>query len=218
MAYTFPLGRQSLSDLLRVRTVKWSDKRNDELSGVGSGRTWQASLADPLWTAQVALVPMRPADMEEIAAIIRKLQGAKNSFAMVDPAKRYPKADPAGTILGAAAVIISAIGGDRQSLTFSGLPAGYVLTRGDKAHANYGPAPSRRYFFEVSETVAANGAGVATFEVFPAVPLLLTTGTAVTLALPSCRGFIVPGSFDSGTADAVANVTAGAGFTFMERR
>ena len=218
MAFTFPLSQGALSDLLRIRTVKWDTQRNDELSGIGSGRTWQASLAAPLWTAQVSLVPMRSADMEEIAAIIRKLQGAKNSFALTDPSKRYPKADPTGSILGAAAVTISAIGGDRQSLTLAGLPAGYVLTRGDKAHANYGSSPSRRWFFEVSETVTASGGGTATFEVFPTVPLSVTTATAVTLALPACRGFIVPKTFDPGTADALSNVTAGAGFTFMERR
>lgn len=216
MAFSFPLTSAVLSDILPVESVVWDSNRSDEFSGSGDARTWQTNLADPLWTAEVGLVPRYHADIKEIAAVIRKLQGAKHCLELVDPISPYPKMDPDGSILGASAVTISAIAVNRQSVTLAGLPVGYVLTRGDKAHADYSSSPSRRYFFEISETVTANGSGNATFEVYPTVPLLLNTSTAVTLKKPSCRGFIMPGTFKPGTATDM--FTRGAGFTFMERR
>lgn len=215
MAYTFPLALTVLSDILPIESVIWTDHRNDELSGIGSGRTWQANLADPLWTAEAGLALGYHADMKEIAAVVRKLQGAKNSFFLVDPTSPYPKSDPTGSILGSSSVTISAIGTDRQAITLAGLPASYVLTRGDKGQVNYS-SPSRTWFFEVSETVTASGGGAATFEVYPTVPLLVATSAAVILKKPACKGFIMPGTFKPGTAADM--FTRSAGFTFMERR
>ena len=44
-----------LSDLLCIDSVTWDVQRNDELSGSGDGRVWQAELAPPLWTADIAI-------------------------------------------------------------------------------------------------------------------------------------------------------------------
>src|SRR5690606_16055831 len=109
------------------------------------------------------------------------------------------------------------VGENNKSLSLSGLPAGYVLTIGDKGQIVYSSSPTRNFFFEVSETVAADGDGLTPeFEVFPHLPPGLTTGLSVTLIKPACRGFIMPGTFNPGTARGM--ITTGAGFTFMERR
>lgn len=217
MAYSFPLARTALSDLLPINAVVWDNMRLDELSGSGDGRFWQTELATPLWTAEVTLDVRYHQEIKEIAATIRKLQGAKYSFDLEDPLSKYPYADPDGSILGVSAVTISAISGDRQTLTLGGLPAAYVLTKGDKGSLPYTVgAVTKKYFFEVSETVAASGGGVAVFEVFPTIPAAATVGAAVTLKRPTCRGFIKPESFKPGTAQNL--FTSGASFTFLERR
>jgi len=216
MAFSFPLAVAALSDILPIESVVWGDQRNDELSGSGDARTWAANLADPLWTAEVGLPPGYHADMKEIAAVIRKLQGPRNSFFLVDPLSRYPKSDPIGSILGSSTVVIDAIASDRQAISLGGLPANFALTRGDKGQVNYSSSPSRTWFFEVSETVTANSGGEVTFEVYPTVPLLVAVAAAVILKKPACKGFIMPGTFKPGTAADM--FTRGAGFTFMERR
>jgi hypothetical protein len=217
MAYSFPLARAALSDLLPINAVSWGAMRLDEMSGSGDGRFWQAELAPPLWQAEVTLDVRYHQEIKEIAATIRKLQGAKNSFDLEDPLSKYPYQDPDGSILGASAVVVSAISGDRQTLTLSGLPALYKLTKGDKGSLDYtNGAATRKYFFEVSETVTASGGGVVSFEVFPTVPLGAAVAAAVTLARPTCRGFIKPDSFKPGTAQNL--FTSGASFTFLERR
>ena len=217
MAFTYPLSLASLADLFVIEEVEWDVQRNDELSGTGDARVWQAELADPLWTGRVTLVPAYHDAVKQIAARIRKLYGAQESFLLFDPLSKFPQADPAGVILGEAAVVIDAIGSGNRSLRLSGLPAGYVLTIGDKGQIVYSSSPTRNFFFEVSETVAADGDGLTPeFEVFPHLPPGLTTGLSVILVKPACRGFIMPGSFKPGAATGM--ITSGAGFPFMERR
>jgi len=99
MAVTYPYPLAYLNDRLRIAEVDWTIQRNDELSGGGDGRVWQAELADPLWTADIRLATSYLDDAEELAAIIRKLHGAQESFFLCHPYRRYPRADPAGAVL-----------------------------------------------------------------------------------------------------------------------
>lgn len=217
MAYTYPLSLASLADLFQIEEVVWDVQRNDELSGTGDARVWQAELADPLWRGDVKLIPAYHDQVKQIAARIRKLYGAQESFLLYDPLSQYPQADPDGSLLGSSTVIVASVGENNKSLSLSGLPAGYVLTIGDKAQIAYGSDPVRNFFFEVSETVTADGEGAtAEFEIFPHVPPGVAADDEVVLIKPACRGFIMPGTFNPGTARGM--ITTGAGFTFMERR
>lgn len=74
-----------LSDKLCIETVVWDIQRNDELSGSGDGRVWQAELAPPLWTAEITVNPNYHKDIKKIAALIRGLKGSKESFMLSDP-------------------------------------------------------------------------------------------------------------------------------------
>lgn len=89
-----------LADHLKIASVTWSVQRNDELSGVGDGRIWQAELAPPLWTGDVGIDALNNADAKQIAARVRGLHGARDAFFLYDPASKYPQADPDGMILG----------------------------------------------------------------------------------------------------------------------
>lgn len=211
----YPYAVASLADRLSISSVLWDIRRNDELSGIADGRVWQAEHSDPLWTADVKLVLNEHDAAKQIAALIRKLHGAQESFFLFDPVSPYPQADPDGSIVGASTVQVHSVGTDRHTIRLKGLPASYVLTIGDKAQITF--ATTYTYFCEVSETVTADGSGVtAEFEVFPHVPVGVAANDAVNLKKPACKGFIMPGSHSPGTA--VGPFTTDAGFRFMERR
>lgn len=212
MPYTSPFAKSVLSDILKVRSVTWDIHRNDEMSGTGDASSWQTELADPMWRATVELSTHYAKVTKEAVAILRSLNGAASSFYLVDPSSPYPAADPTGSILGSSSVTIGTIGSDRNSMSLSGLPGGYKLTAGDKGQILYSSS-AKNYFFEVSESVT----GGASFQVFPRIPLAITTGASVILKEPACKMFIVPGSFSPGSV-VPGFIMEGVSFTAMERR
>lgn len=217
MALTYPYGLAVLADILPIRSATWDIRRADELSGSGDGRVWQAELADPLWTATVTLAPRRHGEMKRIAALIRKLHGAQEAFWLTDPLSPYPQADPDGSVLGAATVQVHSVGSERRTLRLKGLPAGYQLTLGDKGQIAFSSDPAETFFFEFSESSAADGSGItAEAEVFPFVPAGVAADDAATLAKPACKMFVMPGSHNPGRAGRL--LTDGQSFTAMERR
>ncbi len=217
MAITFPLATSVLADKLKIKSVVFDIKRNDELSGSGDGRLWQAELAPPLWTAEVALRTDFNDAAKQIAAIIRKLNGSQEAFFLFDPISKYPQYDPTGSILGASTVTISSIISGRNSLALTGLPAGYRITVGDKMSIAYSSSPTRYAFLEASETITANGSGVTgQIEVFPHVPVGISAAAAVTLKKPACKMILMPGSHNPGTAQ--MPFTENAGFQAIQRK
>lgn len=218
MTVTYPYSLAFLAEILPISAVTWSIKRNDRVSGQGSGRVWQAEMAPPLWTAKVELdeaVYIR--DAEQIAARIRKLHGAQESFFLYNPALQYPRSDPKGLVLGNRVVTIAAIGSDRASFSLTGLPAGYQLTDGDKMSLTYGASPTSYGFFEVSEPAISNSQGATNvFGIFPHLPAGVAVGARVTLAKPACLVFIQPESHNPGRAN--RGLQGGAGFDAMQRK
>lgn len=217
MAIVYPYALTVLANRLVIESVTWDIHRNDELSGTGDARIWQAELADPLWTARVQLALDEHDSLKQVAALIRKLHGAQESFWLYDPLSQYPQADPTGSVLGASTVQVHAVGEDNDSLRLKGLPAGYALTLGDKGQIAFSSEPTQNYFFEFSESIVAGGDGItAAVAVFPHVPPGVAEDDAVTLARPACEVFVMPRSHSPG--EARSTITTGAGFTVMERR
>ena len=214
MAVSYPYSLPAFADLLKISSIVWDIQRNDELSGSGDGRVWQAELAPPLWTGTVTLSDMYNAEAKQIAARIRKLHGAQEALFLYDPLSKYPQADPDGTKLGSASVSVVALGADNASLSLQGLPAGYRLTVGDKIQVGYG---GRYAFLEVSETASADGQGITpVFGVFPHLPAGFTAGLGVILLLPACKCLIMPGSHNPGTAS--GPITSGATFKVIQKK
>lgn len=217
MAASFPYALADFANLLRIEEVVWDIKRNDELSGVGDGRVWQAELADPLWTADVSLVPATHAQAEQIAALIRRLRGAQESFYLHNPKLPYPQYDPTGTLLGANVVTIASISAGRDAIALTGLPANYRITLADKMQVNFSSAPVRTWFGEASETVTASGAGTtAQIAIFPPLPPGINSGASIVLKRPAAKMFIMPDSHNPGTSRDL--YTRGQSFKAMERR
>ncbi|WP_085025597.1 hypothetical protein [Ensifer aridi] len=208
-----PLPLSEIFDRLPIASVVWSIQRNDELSGVGSGTFWQAELAPVLWTAEVTLGRGLNDELKQAAALIRKLDGARQSFMLCDPVSVYPQADPKGTVLGAAQVTLGAIGSDRTVAPLQGLPAGYVLTIGDKLQIQ---SAGKTAFVEVSNTIAALAGGTANVSIFPRLPAWVAAGATVVLKRPACPVVIFPESHNPGTARRA--VTEGAAFKVIQKK
>ncbi|OLP56674.1 hypothetical protein BJF92_11335 [Rhizobium rhizosphaerae] len=217
MSVVYPYPVEALSDQLRIESILWDIQRNDEISGDGEGSVWQAELAPPLWVGTISLVPMDSGEARRIAARLRKLHGMQEALFFVDPSTEYPQADPEGLILGNATINIASVSSDRDAMSFSGFPAGYRLTEGDKLQISYGSDPVRFAFLEISEAGAANGVGTTPqLGVFPHVPVGVGAGLSARFAKPACRCVVMTGSHNPGTARKV--VTEGAGFKLIEKR
>jgi hypothetical protein len=216
MALSFPLPLNTFADRLKIQSVNWRFERYDELSGLGTGEVLAAQLAPPRLVGDVELVPMYHPAAAQVQALIESLDGAINSFYLYAPQRRYPQYDPTGSILGASVVSIQTVGANNKSLRLQGLPSGYVLTLGDYLSFDYGSNPTRRALHRIVETVTTPGTGISPhFEVRPHLRPGVVTGLAVTLAKPAAKVFIVPGSFNPGTASGV--ITEGMSFQVMQR-
>jgi hypothetical protein len=216
MTLTFPYSLPFFADRLPISSVEWGIKRRDSLSGQGSGRIWQSELADPLWRAVVELDRRSSGEMKQYAAQIRALRGAQETFWLFDPLSPYPQRDPRGLVLGSSLVQINTIGNDRRSISFKGLPAGYVLTIADKFQVSWGSNPVQYAFLEISEGGVAGGDGVTpALSVFPNVPDGLAVNAITNFAKPACRMVIMPDSHMPGRAR--RHLTEGAGFTAIEK-
>lgn len=215
MAITYPLSIETLADRIPISGVVWSVQRNDQFSGLGSGQFWQAELAPPLWTADVAIAAMPMREALRVAAIIRSLDGSRGTFYLYDPQALYPWDDPDGTILGSSTVTITSVGSNKWDLGMEGFPAGYRLRAGDKFQLVH--SETKESFHEVARQATANGSGqMIALDAFPSIPAIMTTGDAVILKKPQCRMVIYPGSFNPGTSDGVN--TTGASFKAIQKR
>jgi hypothetical protein len=133
-------------------------------------------------------------DPGAVEAVLSALQVPGRTF-MADARKRpYPRNDPTGSLLGAAAPVIASLPAGGRSMTLSGLPAGYILRAGDYLSFTRG-SPVRHEMHQIVTDAVANGSGVSPeFEVVPGIRPGVTVSTAVVLARPFFRAVLVPGS------------------------
>lgn len=217
MAISYPYSVNFFADKLKIESVEWTIQRNDELSGGGDGRVWQAELAPPLWVGTISLTVMRINEAKQIAALVRKLHGAQEALFLYDPQSKYPQADPTGSIIGSSTVTVNSVGASRRTLSLTGFPAGYKMTLADKMTIAFGSNPTRYAFLEVSEDVTANGSGVTgQFEVFPHVPPGIISGETVTIVKPFCKCIIYPDSHAAGRAQQM--IVDDAGFKVIQKK
>lgn len=203
-------------DQLKIRSVRWQLQRFDEMSGLASGDVLAAESSAPKWSGDVVLAPMYHADAAQTQALVESLDGPMRSFYLYAPQLPYPQDDPDGSKLGAAAPTIHTVGANNKSLRITGLPNGYRLTVGDFLAFDYGVNPLRRAFHRVVETAQASSGGLTPlFEVRPHLRPGVVTGLAVALSKPAAKVFIMPDTFDPGTAEGV--ITSGMSFQVMQR-
>ncbi|MCB5412345.1 hypothetical protein [Pseudogemmobacter faecipullorum] len=133
MALTFPYPLAFLSDVLRAGDVSFDMRRNDEMSGSGSGQFWAAELAPPLWQVTMSLAARRPEQAREIDAKIRALGIGRQTLLFTDPTYApASRIDPGGS------ASIGSISADRTRISLAGLLPDYVATIGDRISVSLG--------------------------------------------------------------------------------
>lgn len=155
------------------------------------GDTFPINFGPRLWGGTVMTKTHSRAKEAEAVGLIEVLQQEGATFFVTDAIYAAPQKDPTGSILGASTVTITAKPSN-QEMTLSGLPANYVLTRGDKISFGYGTG--RYALHRIVDSVTASAGGVATVQVQPFIrgnPV----GAAVTLVKPKCLAILVPGSY-----------------------
>ncbi|UJW87952.1 hypothetical protein [Devosia sp. SL43] len=206
-----PYAVEDFADLLKLRAAPFIPMPMENVSELGSGEFLTADMGPTLYQAACETAPMPNAEAHGLMALIQALGGSKECFYLPDYMRLYPAADPDGSILAASAPTIHTIGGDRRTMRITGLPAGYVITRGDYIAVDYG-SPSRRALIKAAETVTASGAGLTpSFAVSYPIGPGVTTTLAVILKKPAAKVKMVPGTLSISPVDilnAVISFTA----------
>lgn len=199
MPLTFPLTAALFMQTLLIEEVTFDDPVNVEVNTTGGGEIMRSQLAPQLWVGEARMSTMtrREAGSPDVLLSVLRREGA--TFYAYDTRRTFPQADPTGAILGAATVLVD-LNPNPREIRLSGLPAGYVLTRGDYLAWDYGSPTTRRALHRVVDaTVTASGVGgTSLFEVTPPVrPGVILT--AVTLIRAACKAVILPDSVSKGS-------------------
>lgn len=193
-AMTFPMTTADLVDRMMVDTVQWSLREFQELSGTAGGEWIAADLGPRLWEAEVSTVMADLDTIEALRARFNLLDGAIHSFYLYDPARPNPSTDPTGALLASAEVEIGAIEANRKEVSFTGLPAGFVLPEGTFFSVTAG-APARTVLAQIAATVTADSDGeTPAVEFRPHLRHWVTAGMAVRLLKPVAKVKVVSGS------------------------
>lgn len=94
-------------------------------------------------------------DCIELEAMLRALKGMVYPFYAEDTRRLYPRRGPQSAAYGSAA-LASIVGAGRSEVTFTGLPAGLILSVGDKFSLEI---EGLDRLFEIQEQVVASGSG-----------------------------------------------------------
>lgn len=185
-----------LNDLLITKeAVTVGLQRNDEMSGSGDGRYWAAELARPLWTATLNLSALGRncrGRAREIDAKFRAL-GVNRAFLWADPTYDGPRFG-ATAELAASTVTIRAINTGRTRIALSGLPAGFVISPGDRFSVEW--ATGRHYMAEfLEEDTAISNGTTGGSDIYPLPPLGMAIGMTVNLIRPTIKAIVPPDGF-----------------------
>lgn len=213
-AITFPVPLADM-DVLQIDSVRFELQEGLQQSRARGGGQIRGSVADPIWRATVTLADCGPREAAERDALLDVLRGPGAEFHLCHPLIEAPARDPDGAVLGAAAVTIGAIDADGKRLTLSGLPANYILTRGDLLSYAHG-ADRRALHRVVTAQAHADASGNLQIEVRPHVPATAVAGAAVQLVRPFCIAQIEAGSAKRDTD--VLRKSGGAQFTALQVR
>lgn len=237
------LDIDEFADLLPGEKLVWDIIRFDEYDTIGSGHDIQAELAPPKWTATIDMRSLYNEEAEDLAAMVRSLNGSQETFLLYNPTRSYPLNDPDGSLLigsnwlfasgswnnagvwmdeiawtatsGEHNAQINTIGSDNRSISLKGLPPSYQLVRGDKGQIVFASG-DRNYFFEFSASGTANSAGITPeILIWPHIPVGVLVNAQIILIKPACKMQLKPSGFYPGQSS--GNRTDGAKLSVLER-
>lgn len=214
MAVSFPLPAANWFGLLPVSSMTFDPVEHVVADMTGDGEWLTDDVAPMLWEGSVTLGRMLQSETDHASIMMDLLRPAGRMFWAFDIRRPTPAADPGGLILGASAPVIAALPAGNREISLSGLPAGYVLRRGDYLGFSYGGG--RRALHRLAEAqVVASGAGVTpAFELSTLIRPGAVVGAPVTLIRPAIPVMREPGSVVPG--ESRSRITSGFTFRFKQ--
>ena len=171
--------------------LRRADLQAPESSGVVGG----VQMGWPRWQGEWEVTCKSDAEMRAVEAWVASLRGGIKTFIGSDLRRLTPAAYPSGvtalTRHGGGAFDGSAtsfsLSGDRATLTLNGLPSTLAITAGDFIDFRWTTGgAARRHLVQALESVTAS-AGVAAFDVDPAVHSVVpTSGTPAVAWVQAC--------------------------------
>lgn len=215
MAYSFPLSVTDFMRALPIAEISFDTPEQVEVNQTAGGEIITADLAPMLWQGEVRLGTMTHVEASHADVMLDLLRPAGRMFYAYDTRRPAPLADPAGLILGATVPTIASLISGNRELTLAGLPAWYVLSRGDYLAFDYG-SPARRALHKVvTEQVQAGSTGTTgAIEVTPMIRPGASIGASVTLVRASCLARLVPNTVSKGQS--IRTITRDASFRFIQ--
>jgi hypothetical protein len=141
MAYSFPLSVTDFMRALPIAEISFDAPEQVEVNQTAGGEIITADLAPMLWQGEVRLGTMTHAEASHADVMLDLLRPAGRMFYAYDTRRPAPLADPSGLILGSTVPTIASLISGNRELTLAGLPAWYVLSRGDYLAFDYGEPP-----------------------------------------------------------------------------
>lgn len=225
MATTFPVSLSGFADLLDIEggDFRLSDSRRFSLTA--RGEVIDMAGGNRRWEGTMTIVPARNDQASaKVDALLSLMTMPGATFLFGDRRRKYPAADPTGSIMGAAAPKFNSYNVNRRDVTFKNLPAGYVLTRGDHLSFSYvDVAGKTQYSLHtiVTSTATASGAGITgTVEIVPPLPRGIdpvALNPTVQFIAPHCKVALLPGKVNY-SMGRPGLVSSGQSFEFVQTR
>jgi hypothetical protein len=212
-ALSFPLPLSEFFGGLKVTRVELYDRQPQEFSRTAGGSILRASLGASLWVGSVTMPSSRHDGQMETDAILSVLARPGASFFVTDPRRDGPKSDPDGAIYGSSTPSILSLDADNKRLSLQGLPANYVLQRGDMLSFQYG-SPVQYALHRIVQGGTANGSGsTGLIEVTPFIRPGAAALDPVQLVRPYCKA-VMASQPDFGVIE--PGLSPGAAFDFVQ--
>lgn len=198
MAIGLFLTLAQFDDLLPIGAQKFDLSESVEVNETAGGEILPSSYGPRLWQGPISVVTHTILNADDVVARAELMREAGAAFLLSPRHRAYPQNDPAGALLGASTPTISALNVNNRDIGIAGLPAGYVLRRGDFLSFEYGSAPIRYALHRIVSTTTANGSGViSSIELSPLIRPSVLVGAAIKLIKPMCKVKMVPGTFEA---------------------
>lgn len=188
MAIVFPIAYTFLEDIFHPLAFHPTLGFQQMTSQQASGGTVVKDIGPPLWRAEITSRWLTQREALKAIAALNSLQGSIGTFYVYSTLLKNPQLDPRGTTLGASIVKIKTVYFDGFDL--KGLPAGYVISVGDRLTIN-----TLYHYYEVLETATADGSGNTNgFYTSPKPLPGAVVDQVISLLHPVFLAVIVPGS------------------------
>lgn len=214
MPVTFPLESRDWWGALPIGSLTFDPVEQVVGDMTGKGEWITDDVAPMLWQGEVTLARMTAAEAAHAAAFMDLIRPAGRLFWAYDIRRPAPLADPRGLILGAAAPVIHELPAGGREIALSGLPARYVLSRGD--YLRFARDGGRYALHRVAEArvVAGDDGTTPAFELSTMIQPGAVTGAPVALVRAAVPCMRVPGSIIPGQTRAA--ITEGMTMKFIQ--